>query len=249
MMRPVGLFGVFEAIAGIGGVGDADAKLGNLTRLFGHQIDAKRHRVDDDEAVAAKGRVHRDRPEARHIERHREAGREGGKVLDIYPFGLAVRTVGPDPHQAARRLQHHLGHRLLHRDDAAVEQHRGHADGIRARHRRRILGLHDDPGGLRLGVAWRNQKVHMAKHPAAWFVQDEVAQHLVLRDPVPLLPDRRAGWRGDAADDDIADLAFGMARHDMNDLAAAHVPLPLGRPAATRPPGFKVCILDPKLLV
>lgn len=50
----------------------------------------------------------------------------------------------------------------------------------------------------------------MAEHAAARFVQDEVAQGLVIGDPAALFPDRVTGRGQDAADDDIADLAFGM---------------------------------------
>jgi hypothetical protein len=58
----------------------------------------------------------------------------------------------------------------------------------------------------------------MAEHATAGLVQHEVPQRFVLRDEARLLPDRVAGrWR-DAADDDVADLAFGVAAYDMNDI-------------------------------
>ncbi len=62
----------------------------------------------------------------------------------------------------------------------------------------------------------------MPEHPAARFVQHEISQGLILSDPFALLPDRVAGGRRHAADDDIAHLALGMAGNDVNDLGAAH---------------------------
>ncbi|MNT86992.1 hypothetical protein D3C71_2046190 [compost metagenome] len=56
----------------------------------------------------------------------------------------------------------------------------------------------------------------MAKHPAARFVEYEVAQGLVLGDPARLFPYRGAGWRCNAADDHVADFAFSMAADNVN---------------------------------
>ena len=62
----------------------------------------------------------------------------------------------------------------------------------------------------------------MPEHPAAWLVQHEIAQGLILGNPFALFPDGITGGRGHAADDDIPHLAFGMTGHNMNDLGAAH---------------------------
>ena len=62
----------------------------------------------------------------------------------------------------------------------------------------------------------------MPEDAAARLVEHEVAKRLVARDETALLPDRVAGRRRDAADDHVADLAFGMAAHDMNCLRRAH---------------------------
>jgi hypothetical protein len=72
-------------------------------------------------------------------------------------------------------------------------------------------------GHLRPRVLGRHQQVDMAEHPATGLVEDEVAQGLVLGDPARLFPHRGAGWRRDAADDDIADFAFGVATDYVDD--------------------------------
>jgi hypothetical protein len=51
----------------------------------------------------------------------------------------------------------------------------------------------------------------MPEDAAAGLVQDEVPQALVPRDEVPLLPERPARRRRDAADDDVSDLSGRMA--------------------------------------
>lgn len=64
----------------------------------------------------------------------------------------------------------------------------------------------------------------MAEHPAARFVQHEVAQGLVLRNPAALFPDGVTGRRHHTADDHVADLALGMGGNHVDGLAAAHLP-------------------------
>jgi len=58
----------------------------------------------------------------------------------------------------------------------------------------------------------------VAENPAARLVENEVPEALVLSDPARLLPQRIARRRCDAADDDVADLAFRVAADDVNDL-------------------------------
>ena len=70
----------------------------------------------------------------------------------------------------------------------------------------------------------------MPEHAAARLVEHEIAQGLVAGDEARLLPERRAGRRRDAADDDVADLALGVAGDDVDDLGAAHVKTPLTIP-------------------
>ena len=108
--------------------------------------------------------------------------------------------------------------RLGHRHDAGVEQHGRDADRVRAGHRRRVLRLHDDEAHLRPRVLRRHQQVDVAEDAAARLVEDEVAQRLVAGDEARLLPERVARRRRDAADDDVADLAFGMAADHMDGL-------------------------------
>jgi len=51
----------------------------------------------------------------------------------------------------------------------------------------------------------------MTKDTAAWFVQDELPEAVILGNKLCLLTNGIAGWWGDAADDNVTDLAFSMA--------------------------------------
>lgn len=66
----------------------------------------------------------------------------------------------------------------------------------------------------------------MAKFTATGFIQHEIVQGLILGNPRALLPQGLSRWWCDTTDNDITDLAFGMAGHDVNDLVAAHLRYP-----------------------
>jgi hypothetical protein len=62
----------------------------------------------------------------------------------------------------------------------------------------------------------------VAENPSPRLVEHEVPQGFIGGDPARLFPDRIAWRRRDAANDHIADLAFGMARNHMYDFGRAH---------------------------
>ena len=221
-----GVLGMAEPQRRVRRRGDPHPQPGDVAGLVRGQGKAQRRRIDDDETVAAIGGVHGQRPEPLDLERDTQPVGEAGQVLDEDAFRLAVPAFGADMDQPAGGFQNHLGLGLCHRQDAGIQQHRRHADRVGPGHRRGVLGLHDDEGSLGAGILRRHQKVHMAEDAAAGLVQHEVAQGLVPGDPAALRPDRVAGGRGDAADDDIADLAFRMGRDDVEGLRAAHAVLP-----------------------
>ena len=175
-MVPVRVERMGKAELGVGGGGDPDPGLGEFARFVGADGEAERRGVDDDKAVAAIGDVDAQRSEARNFKRRVEPRRERGHVLDMDALGLAVAAVGDDLDHAARRLQRQPGLRLLHRHDAAVEQHGRDADRVRTRHRRRVLGLHDDEAHPGARVLGRDEQVDVAEHAAARLVEQELAQ-------------------------------------------------------------------------
>ena len=67
----------------------------------------------------------------------------------------------------------------------------------------------------------------MPEHPAARLAEHEAPEGLVARDEAGLLPQGLARRRRDPADDDVADLALGVAADDMDGFEAPH-------PALTR---------------
>ncbi len=91
----------------------------------------------------------------------------------------------------------------------------------------------------------------MAEDAAARLVQHEAAQGVVAGDEAGLLPERVAGGRGDAADDDVADLALGVAGDDVDGAGAAHqAMLTAGGPkssiiGAMPRPGASVVVMKP----
>ena len=142
--------------------------------------------------------------------------------MDADGVDAPVTARGVDADESAGRFQDHHRLGLGHRQNAGFEQHRRDAEAVRPRHRRRVLGLHDDEahGGAR--VLWRHQQIDVAEDSAPRLVQHEAAQRLVAGDEAGLLPERVAGRRGDAADDDIAHLAFRMAADDLHQALRAH---------------------------
>ena len=122
-MCPIGLFGVIKAELLIGSIRNANPKFRDLPRCICVKCDAKCLWVYDDETVATKCCVDCDRAKSRHLKRHVQSACEGGKIFDINALGLAVDAVGTHAHQTTGGFEHHLCHRLLHRDNAAIEQH------------------------------------------------------------------------------------------------------------------------------
>ena len=62
----------------------------------------------------------------------------------------------------------------------------------------------------------------MPENAATRLIEDEIAQGAVAGDEARLLPQGFA-WRGrDAADDHVADLAFGVAGDDVDDFGGSH---------------------------
>jgi hypothetical protein len=64
----------------------------------------------------------------------------------------------------------------------------------------------------------------VAKNTSARLIQNKVAKRLILGDPITLIPDGLAGWRGYTTNDDIPDFALGVAGNHVNYLRAAHKP-------------------------
>ena len=66
----------------------------------------------------------------------------------------------------------------------------------------------------------------MLEDTASRFIQHELTQRLILRDPARLLPKRFARWRRRPADNHIANLAFRVAANDVDKLVRSHGLIP-----------------------
>ena len=206
---------MLEADLLVSGGGDGRANTRQVARFVRNNFESQRARVNQRETVAAIRHIDRQRAVAFHFKRRVQTLYIRWYVVKLDAPGFAALAEGAHLYQPGRRFQAEAGFRLLHGDHAAVQQHGGDANRIRAGHRRRVLGLHDDeaPGGI--WVLRRYKQVNVLEYAAARLVQDKTAQGLIVRDPARLLPDCFARGRGHAADDDIADLAFGMTRNQM----------------------------------
>jgi hypothetical protein len=69
----------------------------------------------------------------------------------------------------------------------------------------------------------------MPEGAAPGFVQDGIPERLVTPDRLAHVPQGIARRRRDTADNDIADLAFGMSRADVDGLGTAHEDLRRGK--------------------
>ena len=193
-----------------------------------HNISEQRHRqppsagADQHETVAAVRGVDGQRTEAGDLQLGVELVGERRDIAHRDSLRLPVAAFGRDLDEATGRFECKARLGLDHGHDPGVEQDRRHTDRIGPRHRRRVRRLHDDPAHPGSRILGRDEQVVVPEHSAARLVQHEIAQRFVLRDEARLLPDRVAGRRGDAADDDVAHFAFRVAAYDMNDRGRAN---------------------------
>ena len=194
----------------------------DVPRLVRCQRKSERAGVHDHEAVAPVRGIHRQGPEPFDLQGGVQPVDEGGDVRHPHALDPPVAAGRHRFDRTARGFQRKPRLGLVHGEDAGLEQHRGDTETVGAGHRRGVLRLHDDEPHLRLRVLRRHQEVHVAEDSAARLVQHEVAQLPVVRDEPRLLPQRLARRRCDPADDDIADLAFGVGADDVDDAAGTH---------------------------
>jgi hypothetical protein len=63
----------------------------------------------------------------------------------------------------------------------------------------------------------------MLEDTTPWFVQNELAQGLVIVNPAGLLPNTITRRWGHATDDDVSHFTFSVTRNDMDDLRRSHL--------------------------
>ena len=62
----------------------------------------------------------------------------------------------------------------------------------------------------------------MPKNSATRFIENEIAKSTVTGNETGLLPQAIARGRRNTADDNVADLPFGVARYDVDNFGCAH---------------------------
>ena len=192
------------------------ARLGRLER------EAERVRVGDRVPHAAERDVDGERAETVDLERRVEPVGEAGDVRQLDALAAAVAARRAHLDDARGRLEPQRRLRLAHLHHAGLEQHGGDADRVRAGHRRVLGGLHDDEAGVAVRLRRRHDQVRVHGDAAARLAQEQPAQRVVGAQRLHPLEHRFAGRREHAADDDVADLAAGVAADDRERAAGAH---------------------------
>src|SRR5215204_1548288 len=207
----------------VSGGDDAHAGFGHVSRFIGRDLETQSAGIRNDKTIPAISGVDGQRSDPGHLDDGIQPIRKRWHVAHADPFRLALAAHRGDLYDSPWGLKYQLRLGFLHGDYAGLQQHGRNANGIRAGHRRRVRGLHDDPAGAGAWVLWRHQQVHVTEDTSARFIEHEVSQGAIASDETRLLPDRLTWWRLDAAQDDIAYLAFRVTRHDVDHLSTAHV--------------------------
>ncbi len=171
---------------------------------------------------AAVGDVDDERPKTCDLQRCIEVRDERRNIHQFDAFDAAVATRGTHLDDTPRRLetQHRLG--LDHLDEAPLEQHSRDADRVRAGHRRVLGRLHDDVPPLAVRPSGRDEQIRVSGNGAARLAQEKPAQPVVGFERLHLLEDGRTVRRRHARDDDVPDLATGVAADDGDRPTSAH---------------------------
>ncbi len=214
--------------AGILGVNDRELGTRGEANLLAHHREvaglvrgdgeAEPLGIDDAVEHAAIGDVDGDRTETVDFELGVEPIDESRNIGELDGNAFAVATGSARPHRPGRRVDHDDRLRLVHGDDAGLEQHGYRADQVRSRHRHVFRRLHDDDAGIAIGAGRRRQQIEVARDAAARLAEEEPPDIVVVaRHRLHLVEHRGTRRRHDAAGDDIADLALGMAADDRDD--------------------------------
>ena len=197
-----------------------EREIAGLVRL---DREAERTGVRDRVPHAAVGDVDRDRAEPGDLERRVEAVGEARHVRELDRLAAPVPARGACLDDAARRLEADDRLGLAHLEHARLEQHGRGADRVRPGHRRVLRRLHDDEAGVAVGACRGHDEVDVARDAAARLAQQQPPEPVAVPlQRLHLLEHRGAGGRKDAAGDDVADLASGMAADDRQRAACAH---------------------------
>ena len=194
--------------------------------IFSPQIDhvaglvrghAKTHRgrINDGEEGAAVRNIGGHRADARDLKLGVEAVDETGHVVEGDAFDLAVLAVGCHRHQSRRGVEDEARFGLAHGRQTGLQHHGDDADGVGARHRRIVGGLHDDHADVGFGHGRRQDQVDRHGGAAAGLEKTKAADRIVFCLKVALLVEHGcAGHVENAAGDDAADLPLGVSIDD-----------------------------------
>ncbi len=207
----------------VGGVRDLQTGLNKILRLIWSDVEAKLVGVHDDEAVSTIRSINLQCADTADLQCCIQLVDERRDVADRHIGNFAVLAAGRDLDQPTRRLENDPGLGLPHRDDPGLEKHRSDAHRVGTRHGRSMSRLHDDPSHLRLRVLRRNKEIHVAEDSASRFIEHEVPEALILRNPPCLLPDSLSRGRSHTAHDHIANFSLGMTTHHMDNVFRAHI--------------------------
>ena len=186
-------------------------ELGSLRRL---ERETERRRVGDRIPHASVGDVDRERAEALYFERRRRAGRQSRHVRQLdalaLPFAQRALTSMTPAGASSRRVVSGSRISTIPVSSSTVATQ---------------IAFEPDIGGYSVGSMMmnpasqsaalrRDDQVRVNGDAAARLAQQQLAQRVVGSQRLHLLEDRGARRRQDAADDDVPDLAAGVAADD-----------------------------------
>src|SRR5215472_13145050 len=142
---------------------------------------------------------------------------ERRKVLKGHARHFSVAGLSLDFHEAGRGLKLQLRGVPLNGNHSRLEQHRGHANRVRAGHRRVLDLLHDHEPGVRLRYRWRKNQIAIRGWIPSGLSEHKLAKTVpMLLEMLLFLKHAFPGNIGDASDNHPARFTAGMRVNSEN---------------------------------
>ena len=199
---------------------DLLADRADVPRLVRRDPEPQRLRVHQRVVHAAVGHVDPDRARALDLDGRVEVLDEGRDVPELHLQDPPAAALAGEVDETGGGLEGEPGHRLAHRQDPGLEDHRHRGDGVGAGHGRVLFRLHDDVAEGGLGVVRREHQVRAVDGGAAGLVEEELPEAVgVIAEVSHLVEHRPAGDVHDAPGHHLGVLPLGMhADHRVDSL-------------------------------
>ena len=187
------------------------------------QLEAGTGRVDDYITHSTPSDVDDQRPDAGDVDRRVELIHES-RLIDKADTGhLSVAALALHIDKPRRGFESEPGDGLLHGEHPGLQQDRGDAYGVAARHRRVLRGFHDDVAHQGLRIVGRQNDVDVPDHIAARLAQQAETQVVpMVLQVVPLVEHGLTGHVADTTHHYVANLPCRMAPNYVDEIVQLH---------------------------